>query len=122
MTGALTPYICPREAARAIAWYVEVLGAQEVGDRYMESDGRVGHATLSLDGAQLFISDSSPQSGVQAPDPGSPTVSFTLHLEVSDVDELTRRAEAAGAQVQAAPEDQPYGRLAKVLDPFGVRW
>jgi PhnB protein len=121
-TGALTPYICPRDAARAISWYAQVLGAEEVGERYAGSGGGVGHATLLLAGEQLFVSDSAPDHGVQAPDEDSPTVSFSLHLEVTDVDELTRRAEQAGARVQAPPVDEPYGRVSKILDPFGVRW
>ncbi|MGI5241276.1 VOC family protein [Dactylosporangium sp. CA-139066] len=40
-----------------------------------------------------------------------------------DVDELTRRAAAAGCVVGAGPADAPWGeRYAEVVDPYGYTW
>jgi len=38
---------------------------------------------------------------------------------VEDVDAAVARAVAAGAKVEAAAEDAPYGRIAVLADPFG---
>jgi PhnB protein len=119
----LTPYICPRDAARAIDWYVDVFGAVETMDRFVDPDGRIGHASLDIDGAELMVSDAHPDYGAVAPEPGNRAATFALNLYVPDVDETVRVAEAAGADVQRRPADEFYGsRLAVFVDPFGVRW
>ncbi len=38
----LTPYLCVAGAERAIAWYVEVPGAEVVHEPIVMPDGRVG--------------------------------------------------------------------------------
>lgn len=119
----LTPYICPREAAAAIAWYAEIFGAVETIDRFVDPDGRVGHAGLSIGGAHLMVSDAYPDFGAAAPVDGNVTATFALNLYVPDVDDTVRRAAAAGAVVQRPPEDESHGsRQATLVDPFGVRW
>lgn len=40
-------------------------------------------------------------------------------IVVDDVEAALERAVAAGAVVESAPEDKPYGRLAMLADPFG---
>ena len=40
----------------------------------------------------------------------------------SDVDGTTERARRGGASVEREPADQPYGRGAVIVDPFGHRW
>jgi predicted enzyme related to lactoylglutathione lyase len=55
--------------------------------------------------------------------PQAPTTfSHTLHLQVEDVDGTTERARRNGASVEREPADQPYGRGAVIVDPFGHRW
>jgi predicted enzyme related to lactoylglutathione lyase len=55
--------------------------------------------------------------------PQSPaTFSHSLHLEVDDVDASTEWARRGGASVEREPADQPYGRAAVIVDPFGHRW
>jgi predicted enzyme related to lactoylglutathione lyase len=49
-------------------------------------------------------------------------VSVSLHLTVPDVDAAVARAADAGATVERAPSDAPYGRTGVVLDPSGHRW
>lgn len=121
--SALTTYVCPRDAAKAIDWYVDVLGAEEEGDRFLEADGRVGHAQLRIGGAQLMLSDAFPDYGAVAPEPGNRAATFALNLYVPDADATMAAAEAAGAVVQHTVEEQFYGsRLGTMVDPFGVRW
>ncbi len=121
--SAITTYICTREAAKAIDWYVDVFGAVEEGDRYVDSDGRIGHASINIDGAQIMVSDAYPDYGAVSPEPGNTTATFALNLYVPDVDATLGKAEQHGAVVQRPAEDQFYGsRRGTIIDPFGVRW
>jgi len=119
----LTPYVCPRDAARAIDWYIEVFGAVETGERFVADDGRIGHADLSIDGARLMISDAYPDYGAVAPEAGNVVATFALQLFVPDADATVAKAAARGAVVQRPVEEQFHGaRLGTLVDPFGVRW
>jgi uncharacterized glyoxalase superfamily protein PhnB len=120
----LTPYIVVSDARRAMDWYVEVFGAQRRGELHINADGTIGHAEVGIGDAVLMFAEASdlwPDVPVRAPD--SPvTFSHTLHLEVDDVDVSTERARRSGASVEREPTDQPYGRGAVIVDPFGHRW
>jgi uncharacterized glyoxalase superfamily protein PhnB len=121
---ALTPYIVVSDARRAMDWYVEVFGGQRRGEPHVNADGTIGHAEVGIgDGVLMFSEASSlwPNVPVRAPDSPS-TFSHTLHLEVADVDGTTERARRNGAAVEREPADQPYGRAAVIVDPFGHRW
>lgn len=118
----ITPYIAVSDAARAIAWYAEVLGARETVRYTDDSDGRIGHAELDIGGAMLMLSDEYPDFEALAPTTigGTPAA---LHVVVPDVDAVWDRAIAAGAEGRRPPEDQPYGeRMSTFVDPFGHRW
>ena len=120
----LTPYIVVSDARRAMDWYVEVFGAQRRGEPHVNADGTIGHAEVGLGDAVLMFSEPSalwPDVPVRAPDSPA-TFSHTLHLEVSDVDASTEQARRNGASVEREPADQPYGRAAVIVDPFGHRW
>jgi uncharacterized glyoxalase superfamily protein PhnB len=121
---ALTPYIVVSDARRAIDWYIEVLGAQRRGQLYVNADNTIGHAEVGIGDAVLMLSEASdlwPDVPVRAPE--SPTTfSHSLHLDVADVDTTTERARRGGASVERLPADQPYGRAAVIVDPFGHRW
>ncbi|HLK75343.1 MAG TPA: VOC family protein [Streptosporangiaceae bacterium] len=121
---ALTPYIVVSDARRAMDWYVDVLGAQRRGDPIVNADGTIGHAEVGLGNAVLMLSEASdlwPDVPVRAPESPA-TFSHSLHLEVDDVDGTTERARRGGASVERPPADQPYGRRAAIVDPFGHRW
>ena len=118
--SAITPYLAVAGARVAIDWYGEAFGAHLVGEPIIGPDGRVGHSELEIGGARLFLSDEAPQIGVTAPEPGHASV--TLHLEVFDADETVARATAAGAHLERAVTNYPYGRMGVLQDPFGHRW
>jgi uncharacterized glyoxalase superfamily protein PhnB len=121
---ALTPYIVVSDARRAMDWYVEVFGGQRRGEPHVNADGTIGHAEVGIgDGVLMFSEASSlwPNVPVRAPDSPA-TFSHTLHLNVADVDGTTERARRNGAAVEREPADQPYGRAAVIVDPFGHRW
>ena len=116
-----TPYLCCRDASRAIEFYQRAFGAAEVM-RLAEPNGRIGHAEIKIGKAVIMLSDEYPDFGANSPQSlgGSPV---TIHLYVEDVDALVAQAAGAGATVQRPPTDQFYGdRSASLTDPFGHRW
>lgn len=119
-TVGVVPYLAVSNGLEALAWYEQALGAQEFGQRY-EEGGRIGHAALRVHDAVFYLSDGAPELGVE---PGSVDrpVSTSLVLEVPDTDEALQRARDAGARVEREPQDNPYGRMAVIRDPYGHRW
>ena len=119
----LTPYVCPRRCTEAIDWYAEVFGAVEDGQRYVDPDGRIGHAEIQMGSARLMLSDEYPDYGAVAPLPGSTTATFALQLHLPDADVAVAKAAAAGAVVQRSVDEQVAGyRMGTIMDPFGIRW
>lgn len=117
----LTPYLCARNAARAIEFYKEAFGATEVM-RLAEPSGKIGHAELKIGNALVMLADEYPDHGFRSPQSlgGSPV---NLHLHVADADAVARRAVAAGAKMVRPIADQFYGdRSGQLEDPFGHRW
>jgi PhnB protein len=121
MTDSITPYLCAKDAAAAIDFYMEAFAAKELM-RMTDDRGRIGHAELAIGNATLMLSDEHPEINVVSPTTlGNTPVS--LHVLFDDVDAVFARATAAGAQVEREPEDQAYGERTAVLrDPFGHRW
>jgi uncharacterized glyoxalase superfamily protein PhnB len=120
--STVIPYICVHDSRRAIEWYGDIFGAVVSYDPFIQDDGRVGHAEITIGNAVVMLSDEFPEIGVVSPrsQEGS---SVGLSASVADVDDTYARATAAGATGLRPPEDQFYGeRAATFLDPFGHRW
>ncbi|HEV7720144.1 MAG TPA: VOC family protein, partial [Iamia sp.] len=118
---ALTPYLSVGDAAAALDWYRDVLGAIET-TRFVGDDGRVGHAEVVIGGSKLMLADEYPEIDVHGPGHygGTPV---SLNLDVADVDHTYRLAVEHGAEVEREPSDQFHGnRNAIVRDPWGHRW
>jgi uncharacterized glyoxalase superfamily protein PhnB len=117
----LIPYLCCRRAAEAMDFYKNAFGAKE-HFRFEGKDGEIGHATMEILGATIFLSDEWPAGNVYSPETleGSPVA---LHLQVPNGDAVFDQAVAAGATPLRPMTDQPYGdRSGVILDPFGHRW
>jgi PhnB protein len=123
LDGRIIPYLMIDGAAAAIDFYVAAFGAEEEG-RLAMPDGTIGHASIRVFGATVFLADAPQDMPGDAKSPtaaGGTTV--LLHQYVPDVDAAVARAEAAGGTVLRAPEDQFYGdRASVVADPFGHQW
>jgi PhnB protein len=118
---ALIPYLCCKDAASAIDFYVDAFGATETSPRFVDGDGKVGHAELEVGGSPFYVSDEYPDMGVEAPAPGRSGASFCVY--VPDVDASVARATARGATVLEPAEEKFYGtRRSTIEDPFGHRW
>jgi len=116
-----TPYLSVRGASAAIEFYKRAFGATEI-TRLVQPDGRIGHAEIDISGARIMLADEFPEIGFKSPESlgGSPV---NIHLDVSDVDAVARRAVAAGATVVRPVQDQFYGdRSGQIRDPFGYAW
>lgn len=118
---SLTPYLAVEDAARAIDFYREAFGAQELL-RMPGPDGKIAHAELQLGDSKLMLSDPFEQSQVQPPSArGGPTASVFMYVE--DVDATFEQAQRAGATVVSELEDMFWGdRFGTVADPFGHIW
>ncbi|SDI15807.1 Uncharacterized conserved protein PhnB, glyoxalase superfamily [Actinokineospora alba] len=118
----LSPYIAVSDARAAIDWYLEVFDAHQRGEVYEMEDGAIGHAEIGIGDAVLMLAEGG-VGDVPVTAPDSPrTFSTTLHVQVPDVDATVALAEQRGAAIERRPEDQPYGRVAAFVDPFGHRW
>jgi PhnB protein len=115
----VTPYLMVRDAARAIAFYRDAFGAQQVM-RFDTPNGKVAHAEVTIGDSHVMLADESPEfAGPQTL--GGAGVSLMLYVD--DVDATFARAVAAGATVRRPVADQFYGdRLGTLADPFGHVW
>jgi PhnB protein len=118
---AITPYLCCRGAAEAIEFYVAVFGAAEVGERFVDAEGKVGHAELRFGDSVVMLADEYPGYGMSPVD--LPDAPVSINLYVPDVDAVVERALERGAKVTTPLEETFYGvRRASLRDPFGHRW
>jgi PhnB protein len=117
----VTPYLIVNDAARALDFYKQALGATE-RMRLDGPGGKVGHAEIELGDSVIMLADEFPEMGARSPQSlgGSP-VSLLLYVE--DVDARVARAVAAGATLLRPVKDQFYGdRSGTLADPFGHTW
>jgi len=117
----LFPYVCVKNAAKAIEFYKQAFGAKE-RFRLTEPSGRIGHAEIDLGTACVMLSDEFPEYGIVAENASEPR-SFQLHIHVDNCDEFIARATKLGAEVVREAKDQFYGeRSGTIRDPFGMQW
>jgi len=120
ISSALAPMLSVRNGARAIEFYKTAFGAIEVY-RVEDPSGAIV-ARLSIEQAEFWLSDESPEHGNFSPVTLGGRSTTRLILTVADPDAVFERALAAGAQqITAVVED--YGwRLGRIVDPFGHHW
>jgi PhnB protein len=115
----VTPQLTLDNAAQAIDWYKQALGAQEV-TRAPGPDGKIMHAELRIGDSRIMLNDA--VMGNRGPKMlgGSPA---SLWLYVEDCDALFNRAVNAGGQVRMPLADQFWGdRCGSFTDPHGYMW
>jgi PhnB protein len=118
---SLTPYLAVEDTSKAIDFYKEAFGAEELM-RMPGPDGKIAHAEIQIGDSKLMLSDPFEQSSVQPPsERGGATASIFLYVE--DVDATFEQATEAGATVTMPLEDMFWGdRFGTVTDPFGHVW
>jgi len=116
---SLAPWLSIRNGAQAVEFYKTAFGAVDTF-RIDAPDGAVV-CRLSIEGAEFWISDESPEHGNFSPESlGGGTAKILL--TVPDPDSTFAAALAAGAQ-QVHPVAEMHGwRVGRVVDPFGHHW
>jgi PhnB protein len=118
---SVQPYLIFKDAAAAIAFYVEAFGATEKF-RMPGPGGGIAHAEILIGDSTIMLADEAPQMDAFSVEHfgGTP---ISLLIYTADCDAVYAQAMAAGALSLRAPEDQPYGdRMSGVRDPFGYKW
>jgi PhnB protein len=117
----VTPYLAIRDAAKAIEFYKNAFGAEELF-RMPGADGKIMHAEILIGDSPLMISEEMPDYGVKSPQAlGGTPVNIFLYVE--NVDKVFDQAVKAGATVTTPVADQFWGdRYGKLADPFGHEW
>jgi PhnB protein len=117
----ITPHIVVRNAAIAVDWYTDVLGAEE-RLRIPVPDGRLMSVELRFGDSTVMLADEFPEMEIVSPQTLGGTY-MALHLLLDDVDTVWERALDAGADVFRPLQDSFWGeRSGQVIDPFGHRW
>jgi PhnB protein len=116
---SIAPMLSVRHGARAVEFYKTAFGAIEVY-RVEDPTGAVV-SRLSVDGAEFWLADESPEHGNFSPE-SLGGGSARLILTVPDPDAMFARALAAGAHTVFAVEEAHGWRLGRVVDPFGHHW
>jgi PhnB protein len=117
-TGVV-PFVVVRDASAAAEFYQRAFGAAELRREYADDGKRLLHCHLRINNGSLAINDAFPEHGYPLETPQS----FTLHLQVDDVEAWWQRALAAGMEIVMPLEDQFWGdRYGILRDPFGVSW
>jgi PhnB protein len=120
-THTITAHLSVHGAAKALEFYQRAFGAQPLFV-HKTPDGKVMHATLKIGDSRVMLADEFPGMGPPAPQTlgGSPVI---LDICVENVDELFKRAVAAGARATMPLANQFWGdRYGQIVDPFGHSW
>lgn len=116
---SVAPMLSVRKGARAVEFYKAALGAIEVFR--VEDPGGSVVSRLSVDGAEFWVADESPEHANFSPESlGGGTV--RMILTVPDPDASYAKALAAGARGVVAMENAYGWRVGRLIDPFGHHW
>lgn len=127
------PIFSYEDVGRAADWIAEAFGFTETG-RWSDDEGRVTHVNMELDGGMVMLGY--PSADYQNPKrhaqecerarkwSATPFIVDGIHVSVDDIDAHFARAQAAGARILSAVEDNPgVGQLQyRAEDIEGHRW
>jgi PhnB protein len=116
---SIAPLLSVKGGAGAVEFYKSAFSALEV--YRVEDPSGVVVARLSINGAEFWVSDESPEHGNFSPESlGGGSV--RMILTVPNPDAAFTQAIEAGAR-EVYPVEEAYGwRLGRVVDPFGHHW
>jgi len=116
---SIAPWLSVKGSAKAVEFYKAAFDAVEAYRLENEDGGVV--AKLSVDGAEFWLSDESPDFGNFSPETLKGNT-VRMILVVADPDAVFDKAVKAGAK-EVFPVGEEYGwRLGRVVDPFGHHW
>jgi len=120
----ISPLIFYRDPHAALDFLERAFGFET---RLKVDDGQGGviHSESAFEGHVVMVSGPpKPESGCASPLDLDGRRTGSIHVQVaSGIDALCERARAAGARIERAPADQPYGdRVFTCRDPEGHSW
>ena len=118
LATSITPWLCVRGGARAVDFYKSAFGAIEL---FRMGDENSLVARLSIDGAEFWLSDESPEHFNFSPE-SLGGITIRIILTVDDPDAVFARAIKAGAKEVYPVTDEHGWRIGRVVDPFGHHW
>jgi PhnB protein len=119
VASSISPMLSVRNGAGAVEFYKTAFGATEVY-RVEDAGGSVV-SRLSVDGAEFWLADESPEHANFSPESlGGGSV--RMILTVRDPDAMFAQALAAGARQIVAVQEAYGWRIGRVVDPFGHHW
>jgi PhnB protein len=119
-------YLIAGDAAKALDFYVQGFGAEELVRWIDPENGKIGHSEFKIGSQHLFLADDYDEMnalGVKSPGRLGGT-SPTLWLAVEDLQAARDRAVAAGATLLVDIETMAVaeGRRCRLADPAGHVW
>lgn len=115
----LSPYLNYRDTGAMIAWLSKAFGLVE-RERMQAPDGSVQHAEMTFEDAVIMMG--TPSKDYKNPNMLGQTTQ-SLYMYVDDVDEHSKTARTAGAEIIEEPSTQDYGdRRYGAKDPEGHVW
>ena len=109
------PKLVMDDAAAALRFYAEVLGATEIA-RY-DVEGAIVFAETEIFGTRVTLKDADDH------DPLPQGAGPILDVVIDAPDRVATAIVEAGGSVVFEMSDQPFGgRWGRVRDPFGVQW
>lgn len=114
----LAPWLSVWRAIEAVEFYKSAFAATEV---FRIQDGESVVARLSIDGAEFWVSDESPEHHNFSPESlGGATVRMVL--TVDDPKAVHEAARLAGATEINAVHEEHGWLVGRVVDPYGHHW
>jgi len=112
--NSVSPYFIVNDAQKFIDLMKNIFGAKELR-RYDRPDGTIMHAEIQIDDSVIMLGNSSDKF---------PPVTLVMHVYVSNVDEIFKRAIDAGCEIVEKPKEQDGDpdRRATFKDFAGNMW
>jgi len=118
----ITPSLIVSDAAKAIEFYKQALGAEVLGVHTTPDGSKVSHSELKIGNSIIFVNDEFPEMGACAPTAAAaPSITFNLYVE--DADASFAQAVDAGATSVMPVSEMFWGdRWGIATDPYGYKW
>jgi PhnB protein len=117
--SSIQPWFSVRNSVKAVDFYKFAFGAREVYRLETPDGGLV--ARLSINGAEFWVSEGSPDHAGLAPELlGGGSV--RMILIVKNPDDLFEQVLGAGATEVFPVAEEHDWRLGRLIDPFGLHW
>jgi PhnB protein len=126
-TQTIQIYLTVRGGLNAVAWYEKTWNAKQEMLHMADDGKRVLHATLSIFGGHIMLSDEFPdfETYVTAP-PTKDATTVTIHINPENreaLDQAMQSAQDNGARITMPAADMPWGAYyGRLVDPFGHSW